>query len=68
MESGDFCELRGIGSRRANPLAITVQAADLHLDRYGHLMSGSEEEAVRLLDAYLGAAEDRAYAAVLAWG
>jgi integrase len=38
------------------------------LDRYGHLMPGSEEEAAGLLDAYLNAqrvrAEEQARAAV----
>ena len=30
------------------------------LDRYGHLMPGSEEEAAGLLDVYLGARRQRA--------
>jgi hypothetical protein len=30
------------------------------LDRYGHLMPGSEEEAAALLDTYLSAQRDRA--------
>jgi hypothetical protein len=61
-----FCGLRGIGSRRANLLAIKVQAVDLYLDRYRHLMTGSEE-AARLFDVYLvEAAEERACAVVLA--
>jgi hypothetical protein len=29
------------------------------LDRYGHLMPGSEDEAAVLLDVYLGAARER---------
>jgi len=40
------------------------------LDRYGHLMPGSEDEAASLLDGYLDAqrerAEERARAAVVA--
>jgi integrase len=31
------------------------------LDRYGHLMPGTEAEAASLLDAYLTAARERAY-------
>jgi hypothetical protein len=33
------------------------------LDRYGHLMPGSEEEAAGMLDAYLEAQRERAEAA-----
>lgn len=32
------------------------------LDRYGHLMPGSEEEAAGLLDAYMRAQQERAEA------
>jgi integrase len=38
------------------------------LDRYGHLMPGSEAEAAGLLDAYLGAGAARAEDAVRAGG
>jgi integrase len=38
------------------------------LDRYGHLMPGSEAEAAGLLDAYLGAELDRAAEAARAAG
>jgi hypothetical protein len=34
------------------------------LDRYGHLMPGSEDEAARLLDAYLAVERERADDAV----
>jgi hypothetical protein len=38
------------------------------LDRYGHLMPGSEDEAAGLLDAYLDAQRERAEDAARAAG
>jgi integrase len=52
-------------SRNAKAFSAYMGHANISitLDRYGHLMPGSEEEAAGLLDAYLTAQQERADAA-----
>jgi hypothetical protein len=52
---------------RAHVDALRVGYA-ITLDRYGHLMPGSEDEAVGLVDAYLARADTAARLAALDGG
>jgi hypothetical protein len=52
-----ICCLRG---RVATGEFVIPPNISITLDRYGHLMPGSEEEAAGLLDAYLTAQRERA--------
>lgn len=53
-----------------NPKALSAfmghSSVTITLDRYGHLMPGSEEEAAGMLDAYLERANTRARKAAVA--
>jgi integrase len=57
-----FASLMIAAGVNAKALSVFMGHANISitLDRYGHLMPGSEEEAAGLLDAYLAADRDRA--------
>jgi hypothetical protein len=53
-------------SDRGRARSQSSLASRITLDRYGHLFPGSEEQAARLLDAYLKGAHERARRAEIA--
>ena len=52
----------GIGSKASAQQGSHLPPSGPILDRYGHLMPGSEEEAAGLLDSYLAEQRERAEA------